>query len=865
MGEIVLHGQKFKIKGDTPTPREQVAIDSYLDFREQSSGLTGNKTLDEQAIISLKPEDVLSETNKGKYNKDTEGFLNSPSFKRLVAEVGLSIVGGIAGAALAPVTGGASLAASAGLAARVARLARPLINISANTVSKIGAGTAGAAIGGGTGAALAQTFDPKEDIVREVTRGVLQGGLGELAGFGLAGGLSKVYNKITKAKVNEVFGATRALNVLEREKNFFGELLKIKNAGQLTAKEIEDLVASKTFTPEQISILKDPIEARKLINSLDNKFSPDFLVKRVEKAAITPGLAVENTAIDLMEGMSKSSFFGGPLIRAQGYATNTLAEGMDAFGEAIIRASAKDSIDPNGLMVGKLIQDSLTRNKQTWEILKTNMWRDFATDGKRFLYKADGTAIDEYLVNIGSKNKVKMYNPQIKGSEPTTSLKEFAKDKLAEIRGSDVTGKFGPDSQAEDILARIAQLPDNISYTDLNDIYTRIQRELNPTSPLQNQIRGELTKRFVHYQDTAKLPAELNGVRQTVVGFSKMGADVFEDGMMKKILSTNRGQEKIYDQIVLANNESTTKHFLNLIDKKVAVPGSKTLRPLFDNPQEIKDALRGQFFRDFLNQAKDVQGPYEVLKPISAYKFLEKYDAFVKKSGLISKEQINNLEDYVTALRFSEGTITRPGVSGKAATVMIQLKQAGAVSQLATLGLGAGGYVDLGTVGTILVGPAVLARAFANPKATKLLIEGLKFRPRNFGQYERYMTQLTSNFVGQGYIGADQARLVMEEIKANEDNLTEFFNGKIPTSANTLPKRPADEPELNLNEQVLQERLSSQRATGQLPNVTPSNVGSISPQARMALAGGNLDQAIAAQSMQQMPQLKRGGIVSAKK
>ena len=41
MGEIVLHGQKFKIKGDTPTPREQVAIDSYLDFREQSSGLTG--------------------------------------------------------------------------------------------------------------------------------------------------------------------------------------------------------------------------------------------------------------------------------------------------------------------------------------------------------------------------------------------------------------------------------------------------------------------------------------------------------------------------------------------------------------------------------------------------------------------------------------------------------------------------------------------------------------------------------------------------------------------------------------------------------------------------------------------------------
>jgi hypothetical protein len=55
----------------------------------------------------------------------------------------------------------------------------------------------------------------------------------------------------------------------------------------------------------------------------------------------------------------------------------------------------------------------------------------------------------------------------------------------------------------------------------------------------------------------------------------------------------------------------------------------------------------------------------------------------------------------------------------------------------------------------------------------------------------------------------------------------------------------------------------------QLPSFAPSNVGAsqLSPQARMALAGGNLDQAIAAQGAQpQMPQqFNRGGIVSAKK
>ena len=43
--------------------------------------------------IFIKPQDVLSEAQKGKYNKDTESFLSSPTFKRLITEVGLSIVG----------------------------------------------------------------------------------------------------------------------------------------------------------------------------------------------------------------------------------------------------------------------------------------------------------------------------------------------------------------------------------------------------------------------------------------------------------------------------------------------------------------------------------------------------------------------------------------------------------------------------------------------------------------------------------------------------------------------------------------------------------------------------------------------------
>jgi hypothetical protein len=103
MAEIVQGGQTFEIKGDQPTSQEQVAIDSFLKSRNIDDEQTGIQDIDEGRVF-ITPEDVLSEAERGKYNKDTESFLSSPSFKRIVTEVGLSIAGGIAGFAAAPFT-----------------------------------------------------------------------------------------------------------------------------------------------------------------------------------------------------------------------------------------------------------------------------------------------------------------------------------------------------------------------------------------------------------------------------------------------------------------------------------------------------------------------------------------------------------------------------------------------------------------------------------------------------------------------------------------------------------------------------------------------------------------------------------------
>jgi hypothetical protein len=195
MAEIVVQGNTFKIKGTEPTPKEQVAIDSVL-AAKGAAGKDGGLSFDDEMKLMITPEDVLSDAQKGKYNKDTESFLASPDFMRIVTEVGLSIAGGIAGVAAAPFTGGSSLVGTGLMAARVARIARPLLNLSKNKQRLIG-GVTGAGLGGGAGAAISQTFDPKESIVREVARGTAQGAFGELLGFGMAGALAKTYNKVT--------------------------------------------------------------------------------------------------------------------------------------------------------------------------------------------------------------------------------------------------------------------------------------------------------------------------------------------------------------------------------------------------------------------------------------------------------------------------------------------------------------------------------------------------------------------------------------------------------------------------------------------------------------------------------------------
>ena len=174
-----------------------------------------------------------------------EDYLTSPEFGRLALEIG----GGVAGA----MTGGTLYAAS-----RLVRTAYPLL------VRSLGAG-----VGEGAAAGLAQTFDPKEDLAKEIFRGFATGMSAEAIG-----------------------GAIPAI------------IKKIGFKGLKYSKEAEK-------AEELLSASKDKLKNG--TSSIDD----------AAEGLITPGIGSENRYIDIAENLAEKSIFGGgKVIKARKGAEN---------------------------------------------------------------------------------------------------------------------------------------------------------------------------------------------------------------------------------------------------------------------------------------------------------------------------------------------------------------------------------------------------------------------------------------------------------------------------------------------------------------------------------------------------------------
>ena len=875
MGEIVQGGQTFEIKGDQPTAQEQVAIDTFLKARNLDDEKTGIRDIDDGTVF-ITPDQILNEAERGKYNKDTESFLGSPTFKRLITEVGLSIAGGIAGFAAAPFTGGSSLIGSAAMAARVARLARPLLNLSARQVAKMGSGVVGASLGGGSGAAIAQAFDPKENIVKEVARGAFQGGFGEVLGFGMAGALGKVYNKVAGQKIQMIKGGRMAAQSIARQKAYY-QLLDQASQGKTIT---EDLIAKtqselgKKLSDEQLKILRDPKLAKERAEYLMTERGADFF-KRVEEGTLTPALITENNMVDTLENIIGASFFGGGrmLNAAEGSRLGLLG-GMDEFVETVVQGVDKSVLDENTLNV--LIQKAVDNSSVTYQRALDTGYRNLTPLIKEATEQlVNGRVIPKpgYGIDLSWEGVRKNYvfNTTTRRTEDSMSLGGILKTQRAKLEG---LKQKGATKDALDLISEFETLAKpSATFDEVLQEYRALSQALDKgaNSPLYQNVGRQIQKVLKAELDRMPLPPALRAEYNKLGNLTKMGPGMFNAGIFQRIAKNDVGQKKILDQILVGGKNDVAKDFLNKLDMTdtgiVAGRTGAGKRLISEADSNlIKDGLRGHFIKRFINDSTEAKDQYLYLRSNKARNFVERdFKEFIENGGLLTKEQGNYLKEFVNALKFADGAITAPGTKKGRGTIFIQLKEMGALTQLGSVALAGQGYIDPGSALAFVVAPYGLSRVFTNPKLMKFLVDGTKGAGyKDFKSYTRFMGQFGSALVSEGIIDEEQNSMVQANIATNEENITKIFNNELPdnnffTTEETYNPTKEDPIPFERNTgagRTITNLPPEQSAAVPLPTVTPSDLP-ITPSAPQG--GSNLQLASA------LNLFNKGGIVSAKK
>ena len=869
MAEIVQGGQTFEIKGDEPTDQEQIAIDTFLKARNFDDEMTGIQDIDEGRVF-ITPEDVLSEAEKGKYNKDTETFLSSPTFKRIVTEVGLSIAGGVAGFAAAPFTGGSSLIGTAAAATRIARLVRPLINLSSRQVAKMGSGTVGAALGGGSGAAIAQTFDPKEDIVKEVARGAAQGAFGEVLGFGMAGALGKAYNKVAGQKIQMIKGGRIAANVIARQKAYYNLLEQAAGGKPVTDKLVAQVQADlgKRMSSEQIAILKDPKKAKESAELLKRERGEDFF-ERVERGSLTPALVTENNIIDTLESVIGASFFGGGrFISAQQGSRLGLLGGMDEFVETIVRGADKSVVDQAKLET--VIIDAIKGGNLTYNKILTDGYAKLRpqiaaateqTVNGRVIPKP-GYGID---LSWDGVRKNYVFNTTTREAESSRSLKGIIQEERKRL---DAFAQKASTAAARGLLDELSTLPNTATFNQVAGEYRLLSKNLTALSKdsVYQETGRKIQKLLKAELDRTALPKDLRSEYVKLGNLNKMGEKMFETGILQRIATRDVGQKKILDQILIKGKNDVADDFLKKLDATdngipFGKPGAG--KPLIKRREAelIKDGIRGQFIKKFIAESTDAKDQYLYLRANKARDFVERdYKEFIEKGGLLNKDQQEYLKEFVDTLKFADGAITAPGVKSGRGTIFIQLKEAGAITQMGTVFLSGQGYIDPGTATAFVLAPAALSRLFTNPRLMKFLIDGTKgAQSRNFNQFSRFMGQFGSALVAEGLITEENNSIVQTNIKTNQENIEKIIRGEIP-GGDFFPEEDinpakADAIPFDLNQGTTQATTVQGPTTADipLPEVAPSN---------LPIGGGQQSNLQLAQALNLF---NKGGIVSAKK
>jgi len=802
------------------------------------------ETPNEQEIEVFKRMAAIKGAEKletGPAEEATENFLTSPKMGRILTEVGLSIAGSVA-------TGGLALP---GLALRAGMLARPFL-------VGLAKASAGSAAGGAAGAVVAQTFDPKEDIVKEIMRAGAEGALGEAIGAPVVIKGGQVVSKLLSSKTpkqlsNLLDGAEEAEKSLKYASNLILKADKVLADPNASKEAIEQ--ATKVFR----GTIK-PNERLKLVQSAEE----------ISRGGLTPGVKTSNRTLEIIENIAQKSLIGGGAISRR----------YEAAGE-IGNKIAKDVLDDfkvtaDEAELGRLFFESIGGAKGAFNATKNTMYQK----------------VDDILIQSGQKSArvIPVEDPLKKAFKEIEDI--YSEGKIPEIL-SQTIGRAN---------TNLADRGGMYSFSELQKFRQRLVEDRFALKGVDTDIRA--VDKILEQVDElfkTKVSGEAATALKEANEFFRSGQDIFNRGMVTRIIKNGadgtidgkdaKALQTVFKTIAGGDNVASTKALFREIDAMTGINVPKdgplkalkgmidpdTGKPLLtkEKAEFLKQSFRGQFITNALMASEDV-GQFGAI--YNAKKFannLSKGEQKLRKE-LFQGDNAKALDDLVNTLNFAQGDLSR--ISGLPGGIFIQMKQAGAagsvlqmISPAALTGgqLGAAGLAAsfLGAVPaiTILAAPAIATRVLLSPKFNKLMFEApvdAIIKSTNMGKEE-----FLSLSQAQQKLILDQD-IVKNKINRRMNTIYRNIVGRMFTDG-LITKEERDENLAKINgfEQGSQIVSARQKIASQnqptLPEVQRSNfpviAGGTSPMNTAVGGGSNTELA------QALNLFNKGGIVSAKK
>ena len=714
-------------------------------------------------------------------------------------------------------------------------LARPFLTQLAK--SSIGAG-----VGGGTGAAVAQTFDPKEDVVKEILRATTEGALAEAIGAPviIKGGqvVSKLLGSKTPKQFNDLLeGANEAELALQSKSVQILKGIDPKKFAKLSLEEKNKIlkeITSKGFVADNKTVLKFA-EANALKTSAKQIDQLGATAKEMA-SGLTPGVKSSNRTLEIIENISQKSLIGGGAITTRYEAAKQVGDliAKDMLNQYKVVADSSD--------VGKLFLESLGGARGAFEVTKNKLYQN----------------VDDILKKKG------VIDAQI---IPVNTLRESI-DSLTKFYDGSL-----PKGLSDVIPSTVNKIDERLgkySFAQLDSLRKRlVDLQFGAAKTEKAQI-GKLIKTIDGSLDDAALnkiiPKEAVDAKNLANDFFREGNDVFSRGIVAQLLK-NAGEDglvlgkdakaiqNVFKLITGNDNLMNTKAVFREIDsltgknvtagdgfdalKRMIDPVTKKPMLTIAQGQKLKDSVRGHYLANAMREAE--KGSKQFGKYIDSDAFgksIDKGEGKLRKF-LFQGDDAKRLEELQNTLAFAQGDLSRlPGIPGG---IFIQLKQAGAAGQILSLGSVGGAAVGAGLVGGlvpaagILLAPAIASKIMLNPKFSNLIFkESAKMvakgenTPKKMGVLYR---QIIGRMLTDGLISKEERDDAIDQV-------------------NNFEKRSD-----------LQQ--ASQNNSPQLPDVQQSNFPVISsgtsPMNTAAGGGSNTELA------QALNLFNKGGIVSAKK